>query len=89
LPKEFNLNNLDEGIKALVITLNRIPEVNKKTTIYGPTSCEGHVEENYVKNGWIYFYKPSLKRIGLIKKINGFCKENSYFEIGSHSMDNR
>lgn len=83
LPKEFNLNNLDNGIRGLVITINRIPEVNKKTTIYGPTSCEGHIwnSKDYpsTKDGWIYFYKPILKRTGLIRRINQFCKEYPYF----------
>ncbi|VVB82983.1 Uncharacterised protein [uncultured archaeon] len=87
LPKEFDLNNLDEGIRGLIITLNRIPEVNKKTTIYGPTSCQGHVYKDgdgrphSTKDGWIYFYRPTLKRIDLAERIKQFCNERPYFSL--------
>lgn len=91
LPKELDLKYIDSGIKELVITLNRIPEVNKKTTIYGPTSCEGHIWEyegspEATKDGWVYFYKPSIERTGLIRRINQFCGEFPYFHMSSKIM---
>src|SRR4030042_3333452 len=93
LPKEFNLDNLDNGIRGLVITLNRITEINKKTTIYGPTSCEGHIGEYKngnpysTKDGWIFFYKPAKKRKDLIGRINQFCIEFPYFSISDREME--
>ncbi len=90
LPKGFNLNGLERGIRNLVITINRIPEVNKKTTHYGPTTCEGHVYPDIctipTADGWLYFYKPTLKRKGLIKRINQFCMEYPFFGIVSYQM---
>jgi hypothetical protein len=81
LPKNFDLENLDDGIKNLVITLNRIPYINPKTTLYGPTSCEGHNYDGCLRNGWIYFYKPESKRNDLIKTIDEFCKEYTLFNM--------
>ena len=83
LPQEFDLQQLDDGIRNLVITLNRIPDVNKKTTVYEPTTCEGHIWKNTsawpTKNGWIYFYKPTSKRTGLIRRVNQFCEDYPCF----------
>ena len=85
LPKGFNLNHIDPGIRNLVITLNRIPEVNKKTTNYGPTSCEGHVYPKLkvmpVKNGWLYFYKPMSRKRGLMRTMEQFCSERPFFKL--------
>ncbi len=89
LPKGFNLDCLDEGIRNLVITLNRIPEINQRTTHYGPTTCEGHADNNYPLDGWFYFYKDALKRAELIAEINQLCKERPYFDLDSRSMQPR
>jgi len=92
LPKNFDLEDLDPEIKNLVITLNRIPEVNKKTTIYGPTSSAGNIlyyegSPLHTKDGWIHFYKPSLKRTGLIRQINQFSRDYPYFSLMSWPMN--
>ena len=94
LPKRFNLNNLDLGIKDLIITLNRIPGINEKNSLYGPTNCEGHLynensESPFTKYGWINFYKLESKEEGLIKVINQFCKENRYFSFSERLMNER
>jgi hypothetical protein len=89
LPKGFNLDGIDEGIRDLVVTLNKIPEVNQRTTPYGPTTCEGHAENSYLLDGWFYFYKDELKRAELIAEMNQFCKERSYFDLDSQSMQPR
>ncbi len=68
LPKNFKLERLDNGIKNLVITLNKIPEVHTATT------CEGHVWRDCpaypTKDGWVYFSKD---KNGLTKTIENFC----------------
>jgi hypothetical protein len=77
LPKNFNLEYLDEGIEDLVINLNRIPEVDTATT------CEGHVWENIpawpTKDGWIHFLTEKYE--DLLLKIDYWCQEKGFFEL--------
>lgn len=72
LPKEFDLEKLDEGIRNLVININRIPEVDTETT------CEGYIWEYNssfpTKFGWIHFNRPTIKRKGLIQRIKSLQK---------------
>jgi|SRR3972149_7167391 len=53
LPYNLSLKNLDEGIRNLVVNINRIPEA------YTNTTCEGHIWRDCpnwpTKDGWIHF----------------------------------
>jgi len=79
LPDRVLEEHLDDGIKGLVLDLNRIPDVNTRTT------CEGHVWRDYpnwpTKDGWVYFVKPNSDYLWLIQIIGGFCKDFCYFDL--------
>ncbi|KYK26143.1 hypothetical protein AYK26_00820 [Euryarchaeota archaeon SM23-78] len=81
LPKGFNIEEVEKGIRELVINLNRIPGV--RTII--PT-CEGHVyyydfEEWPAKEGIISFCAEKHHSEWLVETIKDFCGRIEYFEF--------
>jgi hypothetical protein len=86
LPKYVELDDIDDGIKNLVINLNRIPELDTQTT------CEGHVLRNSLcilpsKDGWIHFSKPSKRYNHLNKKMKIlFSQKYDFFNLHTWSI---
>jgi len=82
LPPKFNLNNLDDEIRDLVININRIPG------IYTDTTCEGHVWKECsvwpAKDGWIHLNIPKGKYENLIPNLNQFFFSHPNFELTHH-----
>ncbi len=77
IPHNLRLDNLDEGIRNLVVNLNRIPGIGTCTT------CEGHIWRSTpgwpTKDGWIYINKPKDAAPGLVPRIKGFIEAHSHF----------
>jgi len=84
LPEHVKLEHLDDGVRELVVNLNRIPNVDTMTT------CEGHLWFDIpawpTKNGWAYIVVPEDgSRDDLIGRIKGFCDRRAHFNIEEHS----
>lgn len=80
LPHRFNLNHLDNGIREVVINLNRIPDVFTYTT------CEGHVWREVpawpTKDGWVHFNIPTGKYDSLVAGTREFVRgKNGLFQL--------
>lgn len=79
LPRGFDLRHLDDGIRNLVVNLNRIPDLHTMTT------CEGHIWRETpawpTKDGWIHFYKPIDKYSDLIEQMLSFCNQHNSFKL--------
>ncbi len=77
LPSNFNLDDLDDGIRQLVIDLNRIPELHTMT------NCEGHIWRDTpawpTKDGWVHFFKPEGLYKDLVLDINAFGYRRGYY----------
>lgn len=78
LPANVGLHAVDEGVRRLVINLNRIPEV------YTMTTCEGHVwrwcREWPAKHGWAHIHFPD-EHSELLRRVEGFCSQNELFSL--------
>lgn len=79
LPKGFNLEWLNKGVKGLVLTINKIPGVHTAT------NCEGHVYRDCLimptKDGWVHFFKEKNEHEKLIKTIEDFCGAYPLFNL--------
>lgn len=85
LPYRLSLDELDDGIRDLVINLNRIPGV------YTNTTCEGHIWRDIpawpTKDGWIHLNVSKIEHTELIPRIRNFVVANSIFELeGPNSL---
>jgi hypothetical protein len=79
LPRNVKDEHLDDGIRELVHTINRIPEIDTMTT------CEGHVWRDTpawpTKDGWIHFVTKKDAYLDLLQNIDYFCQEKGYFSL--------
>jgi len=76
LPEKFNLNWLDDGIRQLVIDINRIPGNSTLTT------CEGHIWYDTpawpTKDGWVHFCTNTDELLALFEE---FCDGLDFFTL--------
>ncbi len=80
LPKRLPLAYIDEGVRKLVVNLNRIPDVFTNTT------CEGHIWRNTpawpTKDGWIHLNIEEGTNTNLVSTIESeFLESHPIFEI--------
>ena len=80
LPHSFPLEALDDGIRSVVVNINRIPGVFTNTT------CEGHIWRDCptwpTKDGWIHFNVRDGTNSELVPKIKrDFLEQNNIFEL--------
>jgi len=79
IPNYVKLSDLDDGVRRLVINLNRIPGV------YTQTTCEGHVWREVpawpTKDGWVHFQKPKKQHDKLVISIDDYCRDNAIFTL--------
>lgn len=79
LPERLKLECIDEGVRDVVIALNRIPGVNTYTT------CEGHIWREIpawpTKDGWVHFDRPRDRHEKLVGDISRFCEGIEFFDI--------
>lgn len=82
LPEYVHESHLDDGVRDIVININRIPGIDTMT------NCEGHIWKDIpawpTKDSWMHFVKEENKHGILIARFDDFCNAKEYF-----SMENR
>ena len=85
LPSKIALEDLDVGVRDLVVNLNRIPGV------YTYTTCEGHIWRDCfawpTKDGWVHFNVPKNKHEGLVKGVKRFVEWHPTFKLEDWGED--
>jgi hypothetical protein len=84
LPIDVKVEHLDEGMKDLVVNINRIPSVHTLT------NCEGEIWRESTmptKDGWLYFIKKPEVHEGLVKIIQTYCGRTPNFSFEGPEKD--
>jgi hypothetical protein len=81
IPSYVNIDHLDSGIKPLILSLGRIPNIETMT------NCEGHIYRELdlmpTKGGWVYFLRVPEEHNKLIHGIELYCNDHCYFDTHS------